>query len=157
MRGVQTDMGAAHAVSSVEARKAGERWARKKEALFCRRRERGAHERNVLLERKVVKKAGQELEVKLLPREVSKGEGSGVVITVVDGTVARLVVVVAFDVGEADEEGMVMVVDTEVAEVDEDALDVEDESCPTCRRSSSGTGSDLVSKCISPLSSNSRN
>ena len=119
-------------------------------------------DRKVLLERKVVKKAGQDVEVKLLPREVSNGEGRGVVTTVVEVATAKLVVVVALEDAEADED-IILEVDSETAE--EVAVEVEvgaelvgiEVSCPTCRLSSSTSGCDLVSKCISPRCSNSRN
>jgi hypothetical protein len=62
-----------------------ERWARKKALLFCSSREIGTQDVNVLLLRNVLKKVGQEVEVKLLPRDVSKGVGIVVVIIVVDG------------------------------------------------------------------------
>lgn len=41
--------------------------------------------RKVELERKLVKKDGQEGAVKLLPTDVSNGEGRGVVMTVTEG------------------------------------------------------------------------
>ena len=159
-------MGAAQAASRVELRREGERWAWKKEALFWSRRETGMQERKVVLERKLVKKVGQVVEVKLLPREVSKGLGRGVVITVVEGAVARPVVVVALVDAVADEEGIETVLEADSVGTEE-AEDVEvevaeelvedDVSCPTCLLWSSATGSGLVSKCISPRSWNSRN
>ena len=124
----------------------------------------GVQDRKVLLERKLVKKVGQDVEVKLLPREVSKGDGRGVVMTVVEGAVSKVVV----EVGSGDvlEDGMdieVAVVVTEVssdedAEVDAAAggLLVLVDSSRTWRLSRPTTGSGLASKCISPLCSSSR-
>lgn len=48
----------------------------KKEVDVCRRRDNGTHSLKVSLERKLLKKAGQEEVVKLFPRAVSKGIGS---------------------------------------------------------------------------------
>ena len=49
----------------------------------------------VELARKVSKKSGQLWEVKLLPRDVSKGTGKGVVMIVADGAVAVCLVELA--------------------------------------------------------------
>ena len=51
----------------------------KKLAEFCKRREKGRQLLKVELERKDLKKSGHVDEVKLLPRELSKGRGRGVV------------------------------------------------------------------------------
>ena len=53
----------------------GERAALKNDLLFCRRRETGTQARKVVLLRKESKKSGQACEVKLLPRELSNGDG----------------------------------------------------------------------------------
>jgi len=78
---------AEQAESRVWERRVEERIARKNEALFWRRSEAGTQDRKVVLDKNVVKKVGQEGTVKLLPREVSKGEGSGVVMTVIEANV----------------------------------------------------------------------
>jgi hypothetical protein len=63
--------------------------------LFWRRRETGVQDLKVELLRKELKKSGQLWAVKLLPREVSKGTGIGVVMTVADGEVTVPVVELA--------------------------------------------------------------
>jgi hypothetical protein len=85
MMGWQMESGAAQAVSRVAERREGERMARKNEEEDCSRRETGLQLRKVALERKSVKKREQEGAVKLLPREVSKDTGRGVVMTVTEG------------------------------------------------------------------------
>jgi hypothetical protein len=53
----------------------GERAALKNDLLFCRSRETGTQARNVVLLRNESKKSGQACVVKLLPRELSNGDG----------------------------------------------------------------------------------
>lgn len=87
-----------HDAPSVCASLTGERWTVKKEVdvcfgsmhkfddfsfpsaelgrLTCKRRDNGTHSLKVSLERKFLKKAGQEVVVKLFPKAVSKGIGS---------------------------------------------------------------------------------
>ena len=77
--------GAEQAVSRVAESREGDRMARKKEDDVCSISETGVQLRKVELERKVVKKPGQEAAVKLLPTEVSNGEGRGVAMTVMEG------------------------------------------------------------------------
>lgn len=67
----------------------------------------GTHERKVELLRNALKKAGHDVVVKLLPSDVSKGDGNGVVITVTEADEGVVVVDVAFSV---DDEGSVVVV-----------------------------------------------
>lgn len=79
---------AAHAVLRVSARRVAERTARKNELEFWSRRETGTQDWKVEFWRKEAKKLGQLAEVKLLPREVSKGEGRADGARVPEGTVS---------------------------------------------------------------------
>lgn len=90
--GVQIARGALQAMSRVSERRVASRSAWKKELLFWRRRETGEQALKVELARKELKKSGQLWEVKLLPRDVSKGTGKGVVMMVADGAFALCVV-----------------------------------------------------------------
>ena len=78
---VHESTGAAQAASRVSSSKDGSRWARKKEAEFCRSTEIGTQDLKLGLLRKLPKKLGQLCEVKLEPMEVSKGTGRGVGMT----------------------------------------------------------------------------
>jgi hypothetical protein len=66
---------------------AGERAALKNDLLFCRSRETGIHAWKVVLLRKESKKSGHACEVKLLPRELSNGDGRADATTVLEGVV----------------------------------------------------------------------
>jgi hypothetical protein len=93
--GVQIARGASQAMSRVSERRVASRSAWKKELLFWSRRETGEQVLKVELARKKSKKSGQLWEVKLLPRDVSKGTGKGVVMIVADGAVVVCVVELA--------------------------------------------------------------
>lgn len=90
-------MGAEQAVSISLPSRVGLRWADMKPCEFCSSSDRGVHCWKVLLARKLVKKVGQEEEVKLVPKEVSKGEGTGelseLVEVGVDGAAAEAVAI----------------------------------------------------------------
>ena len=161
MRGEQTESGAEQAVSSVAERREAERMARKNDEEVWRSRETGVQLRKVLLARKLVKKVGHEEEVKLLPIEVSKGEGRGVVITVTEGEELDDVEV-GVSVSVDEESEVVVDKDSEVECESEEDVDVDSEAeleVPSpkmsCLRSNQFKGAALVSKCISPLASNS--
>jgi hypothetical protein len=133
--------------------------ARKNEVDVWRRSDTGVQLLKVELERKVVKKSGHVCEVKLLPIELSNGDGRGVVITVTDGSMVDCVVV-----------GVSVSLEDDASEVDVDAWAVEESavelleleisekssSSVSCRRCSQLSGWGLVSTCISPLASSSR-
>ena len=68
-------------------RRVNDRCARKNEFEFWSNREIGMQDWNVELPRKVEKNEGHEELVKLLPTDVSKGVGRGVVMTVTEGAV----------------------------------------------------------------------
>lgn len=87
IRGEQMARGALQAMSRVSERRVASRSAWKKELLFWRRSETGEQDLKVELERNALKKSGQLWEVKLLPRDVSKGTGNGVVMTLAVGVV----------------------------------------------------------------------
>ena len=128
-------------MSRVLVRREPERRARMKLLEVCRRREMGVQERKVLLERKVLKNLEQVGAVKLLPREVSKGEGIGAVISVMEGEGLEDVVVGA-SVEEEDEDEGVSVAEEASEEASEEvevveAIVVEEVVSETsCRRSS---------------------
>ena len=152
--GPQMESGAAQAVSSVAPRREAERMARKKEEDVWRRSETGVQLRMVELERKLVKKDGQEGAVKLLPTEVSNGEGSGVVMTVTEAMESEDVVGVSVFMVEdtdVDAEDGCKHADVGAAGPDADLVD----SRSSCLRSRGPEGGDLVSTCISPLNSSS--
>jgi len=65
----------------------GERAALKNDLLVCRSRETGTQARKVVLLRKESKKSGHACEVKLLPRELSNGDGRADATTVPEGVV----------------------------------------------------------------------
>lgn len=85
INGAQSAKGAEQAASRVWVRSVAERMARKKELEFCSNSETGTQDWNVELDRKVEKKGAHVDEVKLRPKEVSKGDGRGVVTTVTLG------------------------------------------------------------------------
>jgi len=87
MSGLQIASGASQAESRVWVRRVVERSARKNEFEFCRRSDTGTQDWNVALLRKLEKKVGQDEVVKLVPIEVSNGEGRGVVTTVTEGLI----------------------------------------------------------------------
>lgn len=95
MSGLQIARGASQAMFIVSERRLSSRSARKNELLFCNSRETGEQDWKVALLRKAPKKSGQLWEVKLLPRDVSKGTGRGVVMTVAPAVVAAIVVELA--------------------------------------------------------------
>lgn len=106
--GVHKAKGALHAASRVSERRLGSRSARKNELLFCSNKETGMQARKSGLDRNMVKKLGQDWDVKLLPREVSKGEGKGV------GMILTVGLVDFVSVGED--------VECEFSDVEEDAV-----------------------------------
>ena len=143
-------------------RRDAERMAWKNDEEVWRRRDTGVQLRKVELERKFVKKAGQEAEVKLLPIEVSNGDGSGVVMTVIEGEesedVEVGVSVSALEDSDVEDEDSA-VEDVEGSEeVDVGSAASDEElvlSKRSCLRSSHLRGGGLVSTWISPLASNS--
>ena len=149
------ESGAAQAVSSVALRSEGDRIARKKDEEVWRSSETGVQLRKVEFERKLVKKDGQEGAVKLLPTEESKGEGSGVVMTVTAGEESE----------DVDEGMLVFVMEDSNVDIDNASEDVDVGSADpdtelvdskrSCLRSRCSKGAGLVSTCISPLISNS--
>ena len=144
MVAAQMERGAEQAVSRRYCRVSGERWAAMKEALFCRRREIGAHCLSVLLARKVLKKVGQEVAVKLEGENVSKATGRGAALSV--GMLA--VVLEGLGAFVADEDGSSDVVsDVSEADATDEVEVVEEDSTdasPTCRRTA------ITAVCISP-------
>ena len=60
---------------------------------FWSKRETGAQDLNVELERNVSKNVGHDVEVKLVPKDESNGTGRGVVTTVTEGTDVEVLVV----------------------------------------------------------------
>lgn len=118
--------------------KTGEREARKKELLFCRRSESGRQDLKVSLLRKLLKKVGQLGEVKLLPRLVSKGLGRGLSATDVEA-VTRVVGVPLVNVeaaADAEVGGAVMEdgrdVDVDGGAVEEDEAEEDGEEFEFC-------------------------
>ena len=96
----------------------GERDARKNELEFRSRRDRGVQSLKVWLLRKLLKNVGQDGAVKLLPKDVSKGDGIAVWVSV-PVPVPELESV---DVGVADVEVALLLVELEAgAEADPDA------------------------------------
>jgi hypothetical protein len=87
-------------MSRVSAMRTGERAALKNDLLFRRSRETGTHAWKVELLRNELKKSGQVCDVKLLPRELSNGDGMGVGTMLTE--VVMLAVVVAMAVAVAD-------------------------------------------------------
>jgi len=86
--------GALQAISKVSERRVASRSAWKNELLFCNKRDIGEQDLKVEFARKVLKKSGQLWDVKLLPKEVSKGTGTGVVMMVAEAIVVVVGVVV---------------------------------------------------------------
>jgi len=78
IKGWQIGKEAAQATSRVSARRTGERAALKNDLLFWRSRDTGTQDWKVVLLRNELKKSGQDSEVKLLPRELSNGDGRAV-------------------------------------------------------------------------------
>ena len=113
IRGWQRGRETAQEVLRTWLRAAGERAVWKKETLFCSMREMGRQRWKVLLARKVVKKVGQEAEVKFVPRDESKGDGRG----------GRSVVGEVVEVVVDDEEDVVGVADSDVEVVRVDIAD----------------------------------
>ena len=101
--------------------------------------------RKVELERKLVKKDGQEAAVKLLPTDVSNGEGRGVVMTVTDGEksgdVEVGVLVLVMEDSNVDGEDGPEDVDVGSADSDTELVD----SKRSCLRSRRSKGAGLVS------------
>ena len=83
--GWQIGSDTAQAALSVSSRMTGERAALKKDLLFWRSRDTGTQDRKVLLLRNELKKSGQACDVKLLPRELSNGDGRAVGTRVPEG------------------------------------------------------------------------
>lgn len=117
----------------VSARRVGEPAALKNDLLFWRSRDTGTQDWKVVLLRKESKKFGQFCEVKLVPRELSNGDGMAMGVTVLDGVVS--------EAGEGDEEldiERVGVIVELVAESVEGGLNVDVELFKSplyCRRS----------------------
>ena len=158
---VQSANGASHAASSVSLRRVGSCSARKKAAEVCRSNDTGMQDLNCASARKELKKLGHACEVKLLPIEVSNGEGMGVGMTVTDAWVAGVLVFVALNVdwwsveielaNEVIDTASLLVVedDESVAKVAE-ADDSVELSCRSSIRLCDGLGGSLTSKCMSP-------
>lgn len=128
MSGEQEESVTEHAASRVRERSRGDRDARKNELLFCRSSERGVQARKVALFRNVLKKFGQASDVKLLPSDVSNGEGRGDGAAVPEGAIAMTsMLLVSVGVAEALEVGVILVVaEAGVSDNESDACSVVD-------------------------------
>jgi hypothetical protein len=144
MTGLQIERAAAQEVLRVAVRREGDRMTWKNDEDVWRRSETGVQLRNVELERNLVKKEGHEAAVKLLPNELSKGNGSGVVMTVTDGAVPDVVEVeVALWLSFEEDDGDIVVEAEEwvdeavvlIEDVEEGDLVVEDSAVPCSKRS----------------------
>jgi hypothetical protein len=87
IKGWQIGREAAQATLRVSSRRTGDRAALKNDLLFWRSRDTGTQDWKVVLLRNELKKSGQACEVKLLPRELSNGDGRAVGTIVLEGIV----------------------------------------------------------------------
>ena len=102
INGWQIGRDAAQVMSRVSAMRTGERAAPKNDLLFRRSSETGTHVWKVALLRNELKKSGQDCDVKLLPRELSNGDGMGVATMLIEVFMLVVVVPVVVAVGDGD-------------------------------------------------------